>query len=95
MTALKSSLTILYEPAKLGYKYGADHAAWNTERVDKEMSVCDAAMLVLREADEKGQIARKGIEVERAGQAVVNRAIALDMVSPRISPAMIPISDED
>lgn len=75
-------MTSLATAYKVGYRYGETKDDWTGERVDKELGICDAALRVLREADERGGLGSKGLEVEKAAQAVISRTITLGMVSP-------------
>jgi hypothetical protein len=81
MAAIKATLLSLGLALKAGFRYGSTTQDWTGERVDKELGVLDAALKVLRQMDENGQVGSKGVEVEKAGQAVVARSIALGMVS--------------
>lgn len=83
MTAVKTSLASLSLAMKAGVTYGTDEDDWTTERVDGEMAICDVALRTLRQLDEAGKLGDKGIEVEKAGQAVIARAMSLGMVSNR------------
>lgn len=84
MAAIKASLALLGAAYKAGYQYGKDTDDWTGGRVDKELAVCDAALRVLRGMDEKGELGSKGLEVEKAAQAVISRSITLGMVSLHI-----------
>jgi hypothetical protein len=81
MAAIKASLLSLGAAYKVGYRYGDTKDDWTCERVDKELGICDAALKVLRGMDQKGQLGSKGLEVEKAAQAVIGRSITLGMVS--------------
>jgi hypothetical protein len=81
MSAIKASLSSLGNAARLGYQYGKTIDEWSVERVDKEMSVCDAGLGILRDMNEKKQLGTKGIEVEKIGQAIISRSVSLGMVS--------------
>jgi hypothetical protein len=85
MGAVKSSLVTLGLAIKAGYQYGVSKPGleeWTSERMDKEMAVCDTAVRVLREMDRAGLLGDKGVEVEKAGQAVIAKSMAMGMVSP-------------
>jgi len=81
MSALKVSLASLTAAYKAGFQYGGTKDDWTGERVDKELGVCDAALRTLRGMDEKGALGSKGLEVEKAGQAIIGRSLTLGMVS--------------
>lgn len=81
MAAIKTSLATLALAMKAGYTYGMDKDDWTPDRVDEQMAVCDEALRVLRELDQDGHLGSKGIEVEKAAQAIIARAMSLGMVS--------------
>jgi hypothetical protein len=81
MAAIKASILSLGAAYKAGYQYGSSKDDWTGERVDKELAICDAALGVLRRMDENGELGSKGLEVEKAGQAIIGRSITLGMVS--------------
>jgi hypothetical protein len=64
MTAIKTSLASMGNAGKIGYRYGRTKDDWTSERIDKELSVCDTALGILRGMDERGELGSKGIEVE-------------------------------
>ena len=80
MAAIKASILTLGAAYKVGYQYGSSRDDWTGERVDKELAICDAALAVLRRMDEKGELGSKGVEVEKAGQAIIGRSITFGMV---------------
>ena len=80
MGIVKTSTASLQAAIKLGYQYGATKDEWTSERVDKEMGLCDAALRVLRGMNARRDLGNAAIEVEKAGQAVIARSIALGMV---------------
>jgi len=80
MGIVKTSTASLQAAIKLGYQYGATKDEWTSERVDKEMGLCDAALRVLRGMTARKDLGNGAIEVEKAGQAVIARSIALGMV---------------
>lgn len=45
------------------------------------MSMCETALRVLRDMNDKGQLGGKGVEVERAAQGFVAKCLHLGMVS--------------
>jgi hypothetical protein len=81
MAAIKASILSLGAAYKAGYQYGSSKDDWTGEKVDKELAICDAALGVLRRMDEKGELGSKGLEVEKAGQAIIGRSFTLGMVS--------------
>lgn len=80
MAIVKASVTTLASASKAGYVYGIEKDEWTTERIDKEMAVCEAAIGVLRELGVKGLLGTKTMEVEKAAQAVIAKSISLSMV---------------
>ena len=89
MAAIKASILTLGAAYKVGYQYGSSKDDWTGERVDKELAICDAALGVLRRRDEKGGLGSKGVEVEKAGQAIIGRSITLGMVGISTSASLI------
>lgn len=84
MAAIKTCLASFTLAIKAGYQYGSDKLEmeeWTVKRIDKEMAVCDMALRVLREMDREGLLGTKGVEVEKAGQAVTAKSMTMGMVS--------------
>lgn len=84
MAAIKTCLAIFGLAVKAGYQYGSEKPGmeeWTVERIDKEMAICDTALRVLREMDRECLLGSKGVEVEKAGQAVIAKSMTMGMVS--------------
>jgi hypothetical protein len=80
MGVFKTCLASLQSAIKIGYHYGETKDDWTPERVDKELGLCDAALRVLRGMNARKELGSGAMEVEKAGQAVIAKAIALGMV---------------
>ncbi|GFZ46379.1 hypothetical protein JCM24511_04626 [Saitozyma sp. JCM 24511] len=55
------------------------HDQWDAKRVQSVMSMCETALRVLRDMNDKGQLGGKGVEVERAAQGFVAKCLHLGM----------------
>ncbi|RSH95601.1 hypothetical protein EHS25_000693 [Saitozyma podzolica] len=55
------------------------HDQWDAKRVQSVMSMCETALRVLRDMNDKGALGGKGVEVERAAQGFVAKCLHLGM----------------
>ena len=84
MSAIKASLATFTSAVKAGYSYGSSRPGleeWTTEKIDKDMSICDTALRILRQMDREELLGGKGVEVEKASQAVSAKSMTMGMVS--------------
>jgi hypothetical protein len=60
---------------------GNEDEIWTDERVKSLVDTCEDGMKVLREIQAAGHLGHKAVEIERAGQGLVGKCVAMGMVS--------------
>ena len=80
--AVNDSLKIMTLAIHAGYRHGSAKRIeeWTEEKVMCTVKTCEAALKSLRKQEVVGELGDRGVEVERAGQCLVVRCLALAMV---------------
>ncbi|WWC85253.1 uncharacterized protein L201_000115 [Kwoniella dendrophila CBS 6074] len=95
MQAVNTSSKSLSSAISSGFKYSpvtASHQlngvkavekeekeVWTNDKIDGVLNTCQAAFRVLRELDQQGHLAGKGLDVERSSVSVIGKCVSLGM----------------
>lgn len=93
MTVINAKVKSLSSVIASGYKFSPDSTSkeckaddgntWDDESVRVVLDYTAKALEVLRKLDEEGALGAKGMEVDRASQALISKLILMNMVSTR------------